>query len=81
MNLKMCIIANLPADNQSRYWRLNEAIPTKELIGKYAVVENRNAYALVKIDGVAFFPEKYKRGHKKVVQILELPECTEDEPF
>ena len=81
MELKRCIIARLN-DGQERYWKLNfESRTDEEIIGLYAIVQNRNSYDLVRIEGVAYVPEHYNRGHKVVMTVLHLPELDESVPF
>ena len=60
------------------YWVI-EGILGKDVIGDYAIVENRNGYDLVKIVGIVetteenteIFSETNYKNMKKVIKILE----------
>lgn len=86
MELKNCIIARLKNDDKERYWLLPDELLTspdhaKHVIGKYVIVQNMNGYDLVYVEGIAILPSKYRRGHKKVLQILDLPKLDNGLPF
>lgn len=80
--MKRCIVGLLREDGKERYWKLdNETRKDEEIIGLYAIVQNRGSYDLVEIHGVAYFPDHYRRGHKKVMTVLNLPKPDESVPF
>lgn len=85
MEFKTCIIARLKNDDKERYWLLPDELliqdDYKSVIGKHVIVQNMNSYDLVYVEGIVILPSKYRRGHKKVVQILDLPKLDCGLPF
>ncbi len=72
------IAGTINLTKETLYW-IVEGILTKDIIGDYAIVENRDAYDLVKIVGIVETTEEnarkfLKHGYKhmkKVIKILE----------
>ena len=78
MNKVYLIAGTINLTKETLYWTL-EGILGKDVIGDYAIVENRDSYDLVKIIGIVETTEgnakKFsKHGYKnmkKVIKILE----------
>ena len=78
MNKVYLIAGVLNLTGEALYWVI-EGILGKDVIGDYAIVENRNGYDLVKIVGIVettegnakMFSETNYKNMKKVIKILE----------